>query len=139
MNRAVVGAGSNIDSNANVAAAGRLLASEHRLVKESPFVRTAPIGFAGQPEFLNGAFLVDTDLDREGFERYLKEVESRLGRVRGENKFGPRTIDLDLVVWNGSIVDPDYETREFLRESVRAVLPELTAGSYGAEREPSRE
>jgi 2-amino-4-hydroxy-6-hydroxymethyldihydropteridine diphosphokinase len=78
------------------------------LVAESEWATAAPIGVVEQADFLNGAFLVETALDREAFRAYLKGVEDRLGRVREGNKYGPRTIDLDIVVWNREIVDKDF-------------------------------
>ena len=48
-----------------------------------------------------------------------------LGRQPGKHHYGPRTIDLDLVVWNGEIIDEDLYTRDYLREAVLAVWPEL--------------
>ncbi len=121
MNRAVVGVGSNIDPRRHIARAKELLSREQRLLRESAFVTTSPIGFASQPDFVNGAFLIETDLGSRDFTAYLKSVESRLGRVRTENKNGPRTIDLDLIVWNGSIVNDDYHQRDFLRKAVDEV------------------
>jgi 2-amino-4-hydroxy-6-hydroxymethyldihydropteridine diphosphokinase len=61
-------------------------------------------------------------LDRPAFEAYLKDLEARLGRVRTENKFGPRTIDIDVVVWNGEIVNEDYYTRDFVRNAVDELM-----------------
>jgi 2-amino-4-hydroxy-6-hydroxymethyldihydropteridine diphosphokinase len=45
-----------------------------------------------------------------------------MGRDRTIPKFGPRNIDLDIVVWNGTIVDEDYYTRDFLQKSVAELL-----------------
>jgi 2-amino-4-hydroxy-6-hydroxymethyldihydropteridine diphosphokinase len=118
----VIGVGSNIEPERNIARARDILAAEHDLLSESTLVRTAPIGYADQPDFLNGAILVRTRLDRRRFVASLKNIESRLGRIRTANKYGPRTIDLDLVVWNGTIVDDDYAARDFLRKSVGMVL-----------------
>jgi 2-amino-4-hydroxy-6-hydroxymethyldihydropteridine diphosphokinase len=122
VNEAVIGVGSNIDPHRNVARARELIAAECELVEESPFVRTTPIGSTDQADFLNGAFLIRTPLDRRRFVARLKAIESRLGRIRTANRYGPRTIDLDLVVWNGMVVDRDYHSRDFLRRSVRTVL-----------------
>ena len=122
MNRAVIGAGSNMDPENNIAAAKKILAAEQQLLKFSNFIKTKPIGFKNQPDFLNGAFLIETELDQSALKAYLKEVEDRLGRVRTENKFGPRTIDLDIAVWNGEVVDEDYYTRDFLRKAVEELI-----------------
>ena len=125
MNRAVVGIGSNIEPQRNVDAACALLSDEQKVLACSSLTSTAPIGDTHQPDFLNGAVLVETTLARPGFEAYLKSVETRLGRVRGPNRNGPRTIDLDLVAWNGTVVSDDYRTRPFLREAVHQVDPAL--------------
>ena len=125
MNRAVIGVGSNIEPERNVPEARRHLARRHVIVAASPFVQTRPVGCIDQPDFTNGALLLATAADRERLRADLKAIETLLGRQPGENRYGPRTIDLDIVVWNGRIVDPDFYTREFLREAVKAVLPDL--------------
>jgi len=58
--------------------------------------------------------------------RRLREIESGLGRVRTANKNGPRTIDLDILVWNGEVVDADVYERGFLRDSIIELLPGIT-------------
>ena len=126
MNTAVVSVGSNIKPERNVQAARELVAAEHELLGCSDFVRTAPIGRPGQPDFLNGAFLVRTPLSRSRFRVSLKAIENRLGRRRSHDKFAARRIDLDIVVWNGQVVDPDYHARDFVRKACRQLLPELT-------------
>jgi len=123
VNTAVVGVGSNINAPKNIALAKEALSRGHRLDKESAFVKTSPIGFSDQPDFMNGAFLVATELSIDGFKDYLHGLEDRLGRVRTKNKFGPRTIDLDIVVWNGKIVNDDFYERDFVRKAVLEVLP----------------
>ena len=127
MNTAVVGVGSNLNAAQNIARAKEALSREHRLNKESVFVKTSPIGFSDQPDFMNGAFLVTTELSIDAFKDYLSGLETRLGRVRTENKYGPRTIDLDIVGWNGKIVNKDFYERDFVRKAVVEVLPEIKA------------
>ena len=127
MNTAVIGVGSNINALKNIAMAKEALSREQRLDKESAFITTSPIGFSDQPDFMNGAFLVSTELSIDEFKDYLKGLEDRLGRVRTGNKFGPRAIDLDLVVWNGKIVNKDFYERDFVRNAVMEVLPEINA------------
>ena len=114
----IIGIGSNIEAERNFAAALFYLREEHELIAVSSKVTTAPIGILEQPDFLNGAAKVSTCFEREDFQSYLKALEDRLLRDRTVSKFGPRTIDLDIVVWDGEIVDPDYYQRDFLKTVV---------------------
>ena len=125
MNIAVISIGSNIDSEVNIEKARSLLAGEHELLGESSFVRTKPVGYLKQPDFINGAFLLSTEMDQGELERNLKKIEKALGRVKTAIKFGPRTIDLDIVVWNGKVVDRDFYERDFVRNACCELLPEL--------------
>ena len=121
MNRTIIGIGSNIDPFTNIKLALVYLADDHRLIKSSTLTVTRPIGFSDQPDFVNGAALLDTEMDADRFTQYLKGVEERLGRIRTANKNGPRTIDLDIVVWNGTVVDKDFYIRDFLRNAVEEI------------------
>ncbi len=118
MNTAIISIGSNIDPDENIRKILDILQAECHLGKVSEFVRTKPIGIENQPDFVNGAAVVETEMDQAAFKAYLKSVEDRLGRDRTLPKFGPRTMDLDIVVWNGLLVDGDYHTRDFLQKSV---------------------
>lgn len=122
MNRVVVLVGSNIEPEKSIAAARALISERCVIVDESSWVRTAPLGFAQQPDFTNGAWLVETGLERDALKAFLRSVEDQLGRVRTANKSGPRTIDLDVGVWNGEIVDPTYHSRDFVRSAMSEVL-----------------
>jgi len=125
MNIALISAGSNIHAAENIAKAKAFLSKKF---PNSTFTRnliTKPIGFVDQPDFMNAIFCVKTEQNRAELNLVLKEVENLLGRIRTENKFGPRTIDLDIVVWNEKVVDDDVYTREFLRDLVVEVLPEM--------------
>lgn len=75
-----------------------------------------------QPDFTNGAVRIFTHLDKDQLNKILKHIEDDLGRDRTLPSFGPRTMDLDIVVWNGKIVDEDYHTRDFLKNSVDALM-----------------
>lgn len=125
MNHVIIGVGSNILPEGNIAKARDRIASQHRLIAESAFVETEPIGFTDQPNFLNGVFHIETEFDYPSLKEWLLDTEKALGRRRGKNKYGPRTIDLDIVVWNGKIVDDDFHKRKFLRNAVLEVWPEL--------------
>jgi 2-amino-4-hydroxy-6-hydroxymethyldihydropteridine diphosphokinase len=125
MNTVVVSVGSNIEPEHNIRAARELVAELHELVGCSDFEQTEPLERPGQPEYLNGAFLVRTELSRKALRANLKAVEDQLGRVRNRDKYSARRIDLDIVVWNGRVVDDDYHTRDFVRRACVQLLPEL--------------
>ena len=118
----IVGIGSNIEPEQNIAAALFLLRQEQELVHISSLIKTSPIGITDQPDFLNGAAKILTTMEIADFRSYLKNIEDRLKRDRTAPKFGPRTIDLDIVIWDGEIIDPDYYSRDFLRVAVDEIL-----------------
>ena len=125
MNQAIIAVGSNIEPQAHIQQAIEILQQEQMFLGQSTFVETSPQGFTQQANFRNGAFSIETDLDESELKLYLKDVEARLGRVRTENKNGPRTIDLDLIVFNGSIVDTDFYHYDFVKKGVTELMPEL--------------
>jgi len=123
MNCVIVGVGSNIRPEENITLAIRELEKSVKIIRKTGLMRTAPIGITDQPDFINGALLVETPMGIEQMKTLLKGLEDLLGRDRTLPKFGPRIIDLDLLAWNGEILDKDYYTRDFLRK----LVDELTA------------
>jgi 2-amino-4-hydroxy-6-hydroxymethyldihydropteridine diphosphokinase len=132
--RAFIGIGANLgDREATVARALELLAAEDglELVAVSALRETDPVGYLEQPRFLNGAAAVETDLPpRELLDRLLG-IERALGRARDGERYGPRTIDLDLLVYGDREVDEPGLTvphpRLAEREFALAPLAELDA------------
>jgi len=122
MNICVVGIGSNIDAEANIQKMLEILGRETRIVKVSSFLKTKPIGITGQPDFTNGAVKIETAMERMELKELLISIENQLGRDRSAGKWGPRTIDLDIVVWDSQIVDSDYYVRGFLKQTVDEVM-----------------
>ncbi|MCL3780159.1 2-amino-4-hydroxy-6-hydroxymethyldihydropteridine diphosphokinase [Prolixibacteraceae bacterium JC049] len=120
-NTAIIGIGSNINPEENIYKMLGILENEQIVIEVSSFIRTQPIGIEDQPEFVNGAVKIQTLLDQSMLDSYLKKLEDRMGRDRSVPKFGPRNIDLDIVIWNGEIVDNDYHEREFLQKVVDEV------------------
>lgn len=118
----IIGIGSNIEPERNIAAALLFLRLEHMLIAVSSKVTTKPIGIIEQPDFQNGAVKVSTKLEIGDFKSYLKGIEDRLKRDRTAPKFGPRTIDLDIVVWDQEIIDRDYYERDFLKALVDEIF-----------------
>jgi 2-amino-4-hydroxy-6-hydroxymethyldihydropteridine diphosphokinase len=114
MTRSFVGLGANLENpRAQIERALALLAAEEgvELVAVSTLRETDPVGYEDQPRFLNGAAEVRTSLAaRELLERLLA-IERRLGRVRGDGpRFGPRSIDLDLLLYGDErIAEPGLE------------------------------
>jgi 2-amino-4-hydroxy-6-hydroxymethyldihydropteridine diphosphokinase len=122
MAMAYIGLGSNLgDREATLRAAlGRLRAHPHiEVTAESRLIETAPVGGPpGQPAFLNGAAAVETDLEPHALLDALKETERALGR-RPRERWGPREIDLDLLLYGDRIVETDRLTVPHPRLSER--------------------
>lgn len=101
-NSAFLSLGTNMgDRYANLKAALHLLRSTDEIVidKVSSIYETAPVGYTDQPAFLNMAVQVRTSLTAEKLLEVCLSVEQKLGRVR-EFKWGPRIIDLDILLYN---------------------------------------
>lgn len=131
MNRVIVGVGSNIQPHYYVKQTQKHFFQEFPTAQSSTFIETKPIGSVGQDNYLNGAFLIETDKDQPTLKQWLLKMEADLGRVRSSDKFAARTIDLDILVWNGRIVDTDVYERDFLKESIHELWPEvLTPPSF---------
>ncbi len=118
MNVLIIGIGSNINAEENISKMLEILKTKVDVLKVSRFSKTAALGIKNQPDFTNGAVKVKSILDQEDLNRLLKDIEDEMGRDRSTPKYGPRCIDLDIVAWNGTIIDQDYYTRDFLRKAV---------------------
>jgi len=134
--RALLGLGSNLgDRDANIARALRLLVERGavRVVRESALRTTSPVGGPPQPDYRNGAALVETSLDAHALLRELKDVESALGRDPGGARWGPRTVDVDLLLLGAEVVDepdlrvphPRMAERGFVLEPAAEVAPDM--------------
>lgn len=118
INECIIGVGSNINPEKNIQAAVAILKQETKVKGISTWVTTTPIGITHQNNFINGAIKIHTSKARKELKNYLRTLENRLGRNRTLPKFGPRVIDLDIIVWNNEIIDDDYYTRGFVRNAV---------------------
>jgi len=117
MTKAFVGIGSNLgEREAYVRRALELLAAEEgiEVVAVSELRETEPVGPVEQGPFVNGAALLATELSPQDLLGRLLAIEQRLGRVRNES-FGPRTIDLDLLVYGDQVIDEPGLTVPHLR------------------------
>lgn len=104
-----IGLGSNVDDRAGYlrAALCELDSSrEIHVVEVSRVYETAPVGLTEQPDFLNAVLKAHTRLDPRTLLREMQKVENRLGRTR-EVRWGPRTIDLDLLLYGGAVLNAE--------------------------------
>ena len=107
MTRAYVGLGANLGNpQQQLERALDLLNRDTKIAiaRVSPVYRSAPLGPTGQPDYLNAAAAVDTDLAALALLARLQATEEALGRQRGE-RWGPRLIDLDLLLFGNEIID----------------------------------
>jgi 2-amino-4-hydroxy-6-hydroxymethyldihydropteridine diphosphokinase len=139
--RAYVGLGANVGPReVTLLRAVDLLGTSDgvAIVAVSQLRETEPVGVVGQPPFLNGAVAVDTTLGPRDLLDELLAVESELGRVRTE-RWGPRTVDLDLLVYGSETIDepglhvphPRLHERRFALEPLAELDPELVVPGLG--------
>ncbi len=133
MCRVFVSVGSNISPEANIPKALKLLAKRVVVVGISRFFLTEPLGTVG-PAFYNGVIEIETSLSPRDLKyQVLREIENTLGRLRGPDKYAPRPIDLDVIVYEDSIIDepdlkipdPDITQRPFLAVPLYDLAPEM--------------
>jgi len=134
MARAFVGVGSNIEPAENVKKALRLLASKVRIVEISNVYSTEAEGKPDQPSYYNCVAEIETNIPPEELKQtVLRKIELNLDRKRSKDKFAPRTIDLDLILY-GDLVqktddlvlpDPQIPTRPFLAIPLFELEPDL--------------
>ena len=146
MTRAYVGLGANLgDREATLGRAIELLGRRRGVdvVAVSSFRETDPVGYLDQPRFLNAAAALDTSLSPQELLGALLEVERELGRVREGPRYGPRTVDLDLLLMDDLVLDePDLELphprlheRVFALEPLAELDPALVVPGHGAVRQ----
>ncbi len=141
MTRAYVGLGANLGPReVTLLRAVDLLAAADgvEIVAVSRLQDTEPVGVVDQPAFLNGAVALDTGLSPRGLLDVLLGVEQELGRVRAE-RWGPRTVDLDLLLYGAETVDepglrvphPRLHERRFALEPLAELDPDLVVPGRG--------
>ena len=142
MTKAYVGLGANLgDREQMLRLALERLAAEPsiELVASSTLRETEPEDLLDQPLFLNGAAVVETDLSPRQLLARLQLIECELGRRRAGPRFGPRVIDLDLLLYGSlTVSEPEIEIphprlhlRRFAREPLAERDPELEVPGKG--------
>ena len=141
MTLAYIALGANLgDAAGTVRAAMGALANmpESGVRRCSSLYRTAPVGIADQPSFINAVALLETKLPPETLLDALLEIEQRFGRVRAE-KNGPRTLDLDLLLYDDQFIDlprltlphPRLHLRAFVLQPLAEISPDLAIPGRG--------
>jgi 2-amino-4-hydroxy-6-hydroxymethyldihydropteridine diphosphokinase len=133
---AYVGLGSNLgDREAQIKRAAELVGAR----RLSTIVETEPWGYEAQPKFLNAVAEVETTLEPRELLDQLLDVERQLGRERIGPRWGPRTIDLDLLVYGDLVLDepglavphPELAQRLFVLEPLAELAPSLEIPGLG--------
>ena len=137
MTLAYIALGSNLASpleqvNAAVRALGEIPHSH--IVAVSSFYRTPPLGPQDQPDYLNAAVVLDTALDADTLLDNTQRIELQQGRVRKAERWGPRTLDLDIMLFGDSVIHTerltvphyDMKNRGFMLWPLCEVAPDLT-------------
>lgn len=133
MARAFIALGSNIEPEANLPRAVGALRALGRIAAVSRVYRNPAIGAAPAPDFLNAAVLLETGLEPVELRAALRELEAEAGRVRGSDRYAPRTLDLDLVLYDDRVIeveglrvpDPDLLTRAHLAVTAAELDPDF--------------
>ncbi len=130
MNNAFVFIGSNVDRERNYIEGLARLAQLGIILRVSSIYETAPVGDRGGGDFYNGAALLGTELIPRALKDSLRSIETDLGRVRTGDRYAPRTLDLDLVLYNRDrIEEPGLHIPDPLilqRPFMAVILAELT-------------
>lgn len=134
MNRAAVGLGSNLgDRLSHLCHAVEALRTLGNVVATSALYETAPVGGPEQGSYLNAVVLIETELDPHALLDALLSIEQEAGRRRAV-RWGPRTLDLDVLVYGNETIDderlvvphPRLLERRFVLEPLLEVWPEVT-------------
>ena len=142
MRRAYVGLGANLGDRADTLARALVLLEKQpciELVAVSSFRETEPVGYLDQPRFLNAAAAVETSLEPHELLAALLEIERELGRTREGPRYGPRTVDLDLLLVEGvtlhepglTLPHPRLHERAFVLEPLVELDPAIVVPGRG--------
>lgn len=136
MTLAYIAIGSNLASpleqvNAAIQALGEI--PESRIVALSSFYRTPPLGPQDQPDYLNAAVALETTLLPEALLDHTQRIELQQGRVRKAERWGPRTLDLDIMLFGDQVIHTerltiphyDMKNRGFMLWPLFEIAPEL--------------
>ncbi len=124
-----VGLGSNLGNRKeNLEQALTLLQQKCTILKQSSIIETKAMYLEDQPDFLNMVIQIETDLEPQQLLEFCQSIENKLGRTR-EIKYGPRTIDIDILTYNNlkiqtetlTIPHPRMEERDFVMKPLKEI------------------
>lgn len=134
--RVYIAIGSNLASpleqvNAAIQAIGEI--PDSRIMAVSSFYRTPPLGPQDQPDYLNAAVALETTLAPEALLDHTQRIELQQGRVRKAERWGPRTLDLDIMLFGDEVINTerltvphyDMKNRGFMLWPLVEIAPEL--------------
>ena len=139
---AFIGLGSNLDNPAGqIEQAFELIEElpESRVIARSSLYRSAPFGPLEQPDFVNAVVSVMTSLAATALLEHLQRIECLQGRIRGNGRWGPRVLDLDLLVYGETVIErpellvphPGIAARNFVLLPLCEIAPDLIVPNLG--------
>jgi len=136
---AIIALGSNVDAEHYLPLAVEALTELGQVRKVSTAYENPAVGPPGQPDFLNAAVWLETDKGPDSLRQHLHAIELQLGRGRGGDRYAPRTVDLDLCIWDQQVddrsdhplPDPDLLTRAYLAAVVAELVPDFVHPATG--------
>jgi 2-amino-4-hydroxy-6-hydroxymethyldihydropteridine diphosphokinase len=139
MGRVFVAVGSNIEPDSNVSRALRKIKGEVGVRAVSTFYRTPALERPQDPPFANGVIEVGDSLSAPELKKRLRAIEDALGGARSADPYGPRTIDLDLLLYGDVVSDapeltlphPEIHERRFVALPLLELAPELRLPDSG--------
>lgn len=143
---AYVGIGANLGDPVAQVHSAREALQRHPDLRETAFsslYRSAPMGPSDQPDYVNAVMAIETALTPRELLRVLQKVEAVHGRVRSGKRWGPRTLDLDLLLYGEDVIEtdelrvphPGIGDREFVLFPLLEIAPELIIPGRGALRD----
>jgi 2-amino-4-hydroxy-6-hydroxymethyldihydropteridine diphosphokinase len=131
MHIAYLALGSNIDPEKNLYFAWATLNQTQRALKSSSIWESPPIGSKGS-NFLNAVIHLETDCDYEDLKwKILRPLETKMGRIRTADKFAPRQIDLDILIFDGILLELNLWLHSYLASPCSELLPDLANPETG--------
>lgn len=123
INEAIIGIGSNINPEENITSGLQTLKEQFTVLAETECLKTKAIGTIIQPDFINCACLLSCTLEQESLKVALKKIEVEHGRKQSGP--GPRTLDLDILIWNEKLIDEEIYEIPFWQDFIKQLKPNM--------------